>query len=103
MALAISAAAMTVVNPDIPLKTEAQKRVDGLRSFVAMVGEGDASKVGANLWKIAFEPLVALEKAGLWEPFGHRVLAASGSEEAKTWLAAHPSEVGKLEAYLQPR
>lgn len=103
MALAISAAAMTVVNPDIPLKTEAQKRLDGLRSFVAMVGEGDSSKVGANLWKIAFEPLVALEKAGLWEPFGHRVLAASGSEEARTWLAAHPAEVGKLEAYLQPR
>lgn len=102
MALAISAAAMTVVSPDIPLKTEAKKRVDGLGSFVAMVGEGDSREVAANLWKIAFEPLVALEKAGLWEPFGYRVLAASGSEEAAAWLAAHPAEVGKLREYLQP-
>lgn len=101
MSLALSAAATAVADPDLPLKTEAQKKVDGLGGFVQIAGETNREEIDATLWKIALEPLVALDSAGLWDPFGHRMLAATGNEESLTWLAAHPAEVTKLDEYLQ--
>lgn len=102
LALSLAASGRTLEPEDGKKKPAAQRTVEALESFVEFVAEMKDEKAAANLRTIALGPLHALSGAGLWAPFGYRVLALAGDADAQRWLGAHPAEVAALDAYVHP-